>query len=79
MVSQWIDLNQLKEELENSLNSAAGMVREAQRSSGLRERELTVRLYVSQTSRGCKRVISIEEHTPSLPPFGNEPDRFSGF
>ena len=68
----------LKEELESSLNLAAAMVRADQPLSELRERELTVRLYVSRTAKGCRRVISIEEHTPSSLPFGSEQAKPSG-
>lgn len=57
-------LNQLNEELASKLNSAAAMAREGKRSYELQGQGLTVRLYISRTSKGCRRVIYIEERTP---------------
>lgn len=74
----WTNLSQVKEELESSLNLAVAMEREVLPLSEPREQERTVRLYISRTSKGYKRVISIEEHTPSSLPSGSELDKSSG-
>lgn len=66
-----IKRNQLREELESSLNCLADTAQEQRLSYARHEPAPTVRLYVSQTPRGFKRVICIETHIPASPSCGD--------
>lgn len=71
-------LRRLKGALESSLNLVVDMVQGDQPSSARRGPALMVRLSISQTMRGRRRVISIEEHMEPSLPSGSEPAKFYG-
>src|SRR5258708_26935116 len=78
MDSRLTSLSQLNVELGSSLNLAADMEQAARRLYEQREQGLMVRLYISRTAKGYRRVIYMEEDTPSSSPSGSEPDKYSG-